>query len=652
MLTLLIDNQRVNLPADMSTDYYVLNPFFSKEGEHTYDIDINLHDPQNALIYKNIHRIDIVSHPTNRKALMYNEYGVLVRGTEIILEINEHQAKIQLVAGNSELNYKIGDDKYLTDLDLGRVNISSISDAEASQKGSYPTYDYVCTPVCAFNDSDVKQYDMLDKDRLVTEGDTTKVKYVILNNTDGSTGKISSFTATPQAYLAAIIKRIMYSLDYSIGENVFETDEKLKRLIIINAHPWYIGEDSAPQFNKLLPNWKVSDFISEVEKFANVIFDVNQMTHSVNIRHVYDFYNDLPLLYIPKDKIIGEVQKKYDQDEVKKLDMQYTNVKYNFPDDTYYKYQDLEEDLINDCTINNVSRQTWDKAYSRYNFADIWRAITGSNDFLSSESVASSVGHGFNTMVLYQAMLFTETLTFVLRSIDELYPCVRPCNQFAHKTTDENKDVTTLNIIPCEMVSSPVHYNGSASKMAQFPIPVAKWPYPTRTFVKKADPDVTTDLNKYIQDGYETEKNEGDTERIYVAFYFGVLPINWEDPDMGISGWNIPVASPVNETFLMHEKLGDVSNLFWKHCREINLGNEQLTLSIQGTYGWWNTSYSRNPSVDIDTEYVINLRLSEIPDPRRIFIIGNKKFYCKQLKYAIKNKQLSDIVEGTFYEVN
>ena len=651
MLTLLIDNQRINLSADVSTEYYVNNPFFDKEGEHTLDIDINLNDPNNALIYKNMHRLDINTQPLNRKALLYNERGILIKGTELILEIDENKAKIQLVAGNSELNNKLGDKK-ITDIDLGYVEINSIDDAVASQRGSYPNYDYVCTPVCAYNDSDSKDYDVLDKDRVVSDGNTTTSKYIILNDTDVKTGEMITFFGSPQVYLGAMIKKILVYFGYKLGTNVFETDERLKKLIVINAQSWYIGVDSLPKYNKLIPNWKISDFISEVEKFANVIFDVEQSSGIINIRNVYEFYNNLPFLYLSIDHVVGNIEKKYAQnDDNKKLDMQYTNVKYNLPSDVYYKYQDIEDDILADCIKTEVIPQSWIDIYNKFNFADIWHAITNSSDFLTSESVVSSVGQAFNTMFFYKAKIFNEEQSFVLRSVDETYPCVRPCNQFSKRTTDKDKDYTTLNIVPCQMVSCRPHYNGDNSKMAQFPIPVAKWPYPTRTFKNKHDANVTTELNKYIQSGYESEVNEGDTERIYVAFYFGILPITWEDPSMNITNWKTPVASPLNETYLLHEKLNDVSSLFWKQGREINLGNELLTLSINSEHGWWNTSYGKNPRIDISVEYVINLYIDEIPDPRRIFVIGNKKFYCKQLKYIIKNKQISSIVEGTFYAV-
>ena len=149
MIKLMIDGERVNLAADLSLEFYNRNPFFTSEGQHTLDIDISLADPQNARIYKSMHRIDVGSRPENRSAILYYEKGVIISGTEVILEIDSKMVKIQIVAGNSEFNFIAGSDKRLHELDLGSIPSIDEATALASMQGSYPQWDYVCTPVCA-----------------------------------------------------------------------------------------------------------------------------------------------------------------------------------------------------------------------------------------------------------------------------------------------------------------------------------------------------------------------------------------------------------------------------------------------------------------------------------------------------------------------
>ena len=89
MVKLIIAGMQVNLSADISFEYYDRNPLFSKEGKHTLDIDIDLADPQNAYVYSSLQRIDVMAKPVNRTAVLINERGVILRGTEVLLEIDE-----------------------------------------------------------------------------------------------------------------------------------------------------------------------------------------------------------------------------------------------------------------------------------------------------------------------------------------------------------------------------------------------------------------------------------------------------------------------------------------------------------------------------------------------------------------------------------
>ena len=149
MIKLLIDGHEAHLAADVSLEIYDRNPFFTSEGQHTLDIELSLSDAQNAWLFSAMHRIDVNSRPKDRQAILYCESGVLISGTEVILEISDRTVKIQIVAGNSEFNYVTGKDKQLSSLDLGEVTSLTAGISVASMRGSYPEWDYVCAPVCA-----------------------------------------------------------------------------------------------------------------------------------------------------------------------------------------------------------------------------------------------------------------------------------------------------------------------------------------------------------------------------------------------------------------------------------------------------------------------------------------------------------------------
>lgn len=105
MIRLFIDWMEVALSPDLQLELTSCNPFFSKKGEFTYDLDIDLRYPQNEQIYDHINRSDVLSRSLNREAAIINGPLTIIKGTEIILSVEGDIAKIQIVGGNSELSY-------------------------------------------------------------------------------------------------------------------------------------------------------------------------------------------------------------------------------------------------------------------------------------------------------------------------------------------------------------------------------------------------------------------------------------------------------------------------------------------------------------------------------------------------------------------
>ena len=67
MIRLEIDGREVALAADASFDIEYKNPFFTKEGEMTYDIDIYLDAGNNAVLYGHLDRDTVTVRPEGAK---------------------------------------------------------------------------------------------------------------------------------------------------------------------------------------------------------------------------------------------------------------------------------------------------------------------------------------------------------------------------------------------------------------------------------------------------------------------------------------------------------------------------------------------------------------------------------------------------------
>lgn len=144
MTQLYIDNQEVALPEDFTFELIRENNFFTKGGSFTLDISLNLDIPVNARLYRHLNRFTASSKFKNRSARLIVDGRCVLNGTEIILEVNELSASIQLASGNSELNFLVGSDVKMNTLDLGDVPVISSDDAFWNYFKMYPEANFIC----------------------------------------------------------------------------------------------------------------------------------------------------------------------------------------------------------------------------------------------------------------------------------------------------------------------------------------------------------------------------------------------------------------------------------------------------------------------------------------------------------------------------
>ena len=88
-------------------------------------------------------------------------------------------------------------------------------------------------------------------------------------------------TICPQPYLVAVVTRVLKALGYTIVYEAIAANAELSRLILVHGY-------KTTKYNKMVENWTVSDFISEVENLCGVCIVVDNMAKSVEIQTVRD----------------------------------------------------------------------------------------------------------------------------------------------------------------------------------------------------------------------------------------------------------------------------------------------------------------------------------------------------------------------------
>ena len=645
MIKLLIDGSEVHLAADISLEFYDRNPFFTSEGQHTLDIDISLADPVNAVVYNAMHRIDVVGRPQNRQALLYCEKGIIIKGKEIILEIDERNAKIQIVSGNSEFNYLVGGDRYLRDLDLGDTGEITLEDAKRSLYSHFPDFDYVCTPVVAKAKISAGVGNEINSSSTIYNEVNEVAKATTVNLKSGT-------TICPQPYLVAIVARVLKALGYNRTNDAIANDVELSKLIFVHGY-------KTTKYNEMVENWKVSDFISEVEHLCGVCFIVNNTAKTVEIQTLNNYYKNAVVEQIKRQDVIGEINKQYDQDPPDNL--VYRNVSYKFPDTNFYKFYALDPDFAKriEYVYCRPNTNTIDAYMRLYN---VWCTIINGTPPKSDTSVTvppDKVYDSYHSMIAYYDMNYIVIqgsdfaglpleFPFIVRTIKNKDPkngVFNPTrlgmiNQFGPRVDETSTDNMELKIVPIENVFCRMH------DYYCYPMPI----------VENGQGDVGTvndeDAGKGVVERlFNGTSTPSAKDNMYVGFYMGVSKFECVGETKDDKYPVVPVT--INSRLQMLSRpSGQPAQGFnyWELQRVMFVkADGKYDLSINSFNGMYNTHWQVPLELDLTTIYVINFRSLDRRDARHIFNIAGRKFYCQQLKHKVVGGKLSDVIEGTFY---
>lgn len=571
MVGLTVDGLQVHILQDTNFEFYKENPFFTKSGDYTYDIDIDLNDPANQIVYQHIDRINSINRPTGRKACLYDDNQIICYGTEIILKKENNILKIQIVSGNSELNYFYAGDVRIRDLDFGIIPQPTIGYAVSVADHRYPDSNYVFPPMNSIS------------------GDRPCNK--ITNFANGALTYDPNVKLYPQPFLLYYVEKIIKLMGYNLIYNCLLDDERWRRLIIIN------GYDSL-EFAKLLPDWTANEFITYCETFFNVVFLVDSMSRNVQIMSTKKYYIDNSPIFLDKGEILEEFDRDYESsgDE---LYIDYNNIEYDLPSTNYYQYAAIDPEVLSKCTIQEAP------------FGSISLGGDNWNQFL--------IFHDSN-----------QNLYFVRKDSGNNLQQVMQYQPFIG---DESGDTVTLKIIPCEIrveVVTAYHDDSMYGEPAYYFLAVPDF-YENK---------VSGGFHESVTSGIKDQASD----KMKVAFFTGLVGLRHM---MGGSySWMNKYRVPMCYC-CEWELLG--FTIFRVSSNEILGKPQNMTLSLCGPNGRAAIDFDNNMTVDTSQEHIIKIKTVKKLKPTCMYIINNRKFYCKSLKYTIENGRISKLIEGRFF---
>lgn len=610
MTQLYIDGQEVILPENFSCKSVSENPLFTKSGDYTLNISLSLENPVNSRVYMHINRINSLARFKNRTAILVSDNDVIIKGEEVILKYSNKIIEIQIVAGNSSMNYLIGNNLNLRSLNLGTAVIDKSKIVENLSK-DYPLVDYQLLP---FYDPDLEFFgnrysfvwdSTLGKKRLIYAYDG-EFKATLIS---GSNERYKYENYRPQPYLCAIIKKIFLAIGYNL-ENVLESHPIYQFAYIVHAH------DSL-EFAKMLPDWTVMKFFEEIENLfdCSVIVDNNTMSARIVFNH--QFYasateNDITMLDNFDAEIIDSEEK-----------MQYEkNISFNLPDSLYYSYQNLPTSLINSLHVIESEYGT-----DKQNIEEIANFI--------KNRTPDAVRADQRSMYKSRSLEFIEYVVadkVIAKTINDYTPL---------KKNDSDSDDVQLNIIPSEFFD--YYWQGYLNMLPFYlllQIPVARCDE-APLILKEIDSVIINPLVQDIIEG-ETTTSDSKSNQMHIAFYNSSFSVTFNGGDP-VPASNL--SHPLSYVRSISERVQLTSSQF--HFYESYNGKYVNPLSLKFLY---EEIYSKNDKIDRSKVYKLQfLNPVRKLDPKQIYVIGNRKFYCRKIERNITISGFDEIVEGEFY---
>jgi hypothetical protein len=350
MTQLLIAGVEVTLPQNFTVTVKRENSFFTKNGEYTYDCTLLLDNPINRTLYGFLQRLNKTDQlDTKRTAVLIADGHVYARGTEIITRWTQESVTIQIVSGESELNYFIGQDQKIEELDLGEIEttVTSINPTD-----SFPDVEF-CLPT-------IRSQSGYVYNRYVRG-------HIMAGRRTGNT-IIPGSDLRPQPYLCALLRRLMEALGYTVTENHLENTQ-FKNLFLVNTI-------FTTEYAKMLPGWTVKDFLTEVERLTGVVFITDNLNKTYAILLKTQFYANTRQFTVRN--VVDAYEAESQDDDSREAEFTTSDVSYDMPDsywskivqlpEGYLEAADIEEfDFVNiDTAISDFKKVYKDRVTGRY----------------------------------------------------------------------------------------------------------------------------------------------------------------------------------------------------------------------------------------------------------------------------------------------
>lgn len=401
-----------------------------------------------------------------------------------------------------------------------------------------------------------------------------------------------SYSRCPQPYLCHIIQQIIQKLGYKMVENQIE-DTVFKNLFIANA-------TVSTSMDDILPHWTVNEFFTQLERFLGVVLVVDEGNKSVRLMLTPAFFDDTNPIYI--NDVVDSFTAKIDDSDT--TDLSNANIGFSISGSDYLKYRKLDIE-----SIKNIKVLKYDTYW------DLITELSKLDDWNKARRIYEAEGKQY---------IWVSGDRANLKEVNQFRDLIR---------NPEKTDLDIeLKIVPVALrnIEVEVYAPGTVtSGNLRWKGYVAALSMPGATFVpfQSNDPSVQDIIDGNVPDKYKPDKIEVALNDGLKILYGGGenkhrYPIPFTDCNDNLDG--------------IAQKFPNVSLRLCDAPEVKSLGSE---------------IYSKVKKINTTVEETKRFISKTIYDPKKVFIINNKRYVCQKIEITVTPEEIDSLQEATMYEL-
>lgn len=621
MTQLYIDGLLCELPTDFSFTLVKENVYFSEASSYTFEVKLPIVGSiNNQKIFGSVNRIDVAKRRVSFPCQLIVDNKVIINGTATVTSCDNSYVGVQLLGGNSELNFSSNTESiYIDDLNLGTIDQFGIHLTDPSQ-GVYNfeftnNYDWTTTlqknrnfmlsPIENSTTGEIMNPIVFDLkyDQLIS-AEYMSYDKVYYGECSGNLATLKIKRIAVQPKLSYIVNKIFKAVGYDIEHNDLDELDLYKSAYIANS-------SEVVKIAQMLPHWTVSELIEELKKLYCCVFVIDERTKKTSIYTRANFYSD--------ENNITYIQECIDEFSVS---------------------------IDEETTDEYAGSRGFDISYPDYKGAFLGEGF----DFVARDpDGATATNQTPNKIYEWGPRRYVSDGTTNLW-VDSLRDYI----------VDVSDNVTKMKIVPVMPSKSGYDFQ-QFHEQTSFPRPnVTCDTLPSSPGLSS---QYTADFN--LLEIIGNEESPEDRERLD-KLYIGLF--NRAKTPWTAGGLNaVPLGTFYPSAVMIERCQAGLMYGYWEQGKNYyypSYDDKEFTLLplphdvIVGTelvHTFYQNLYKEcyHGVNAISTNILYNIKFAFVGkiNPQSIFVIRNKRFVCKEIELSISDKGISKIVQGKFYEL-